>query len=116
MKINTTLSTILFCAILTLSLSIPPPKWAEAFSQSVFVQFNDDAGTATTGMYWYDSLYGAQRYDFLNGQSKFACGVVYPLNTSCSILTTGEQLYIILPEKNLCCKGGPSEIVDRNWL
>lgn len=96
--------------------TVAPPIWPEAFSQSFFIQFNDTTSTITTGKYWYDSTYGAQRYDFIDGKTKFACGAIYPDSSSCTLLTTNQTLYIVLPEKNLCCNGGPAEIVDRNWL
>jgi hypothetical protein len=96
--------------------TVPPPIWPETFSQSFFIQFNDTTSTITTGKYWYDSTYGAQRYDFIDGKTKFACGAIYPDATSCTLLTTNQTVYIILPEKNLCCNGGPADIVDRNWL
>lgn len=97
-------------------LTISPPRWPEAFSQSVLVQFNDPTATVTSGKLWYDSNLGAQRYDFADGKTKFACGVISTGSTSCTLLTTNRTLYIVLPEKNLCCNAGPAEIIDRNWL
>lgn len=99
-------------------LTISPPQWPEAFSQSVLVQFNDASGSikTTSGKLWYDSKNSAQRYDFADGNTKFACGVVFAGSTSCSLLTTNRNLYIVLPEKNLCCNAGPADIIDRNWL
>ncbi len=102
--------------VASVSASVTPPIWPETFSQSFFIQFDDSTSTVTTGKFWYDSKVSAQRFDFLDGKTKFACGVIYSEPTSCSLLTTNHTLYIILPEKNLCCNGGPSEIVDQKWL
>jgi len=96
--------------------NIAPPIWPETFSQSFFIQFNDSTSTVTTGKFWYDSTVSAQRFDFDDGKTKFACGLIYADPTACSLLTTNKKVYIILPEKHLCCNGGPAEIVDRNWV
>lgn len=110
-------STCLVVSLLVIAtLSVAPPIWPEAFSQSFFIQFNDSTSTVTTGKFWYDSTVGSQRFDFEDGKTKFACGVIYSEPTKCTVLTTNQKLYIVLPDKNLCCNGGPSDIIDRFWL
>lgn len=89
-------------------VSITPPIWPDTFQQSFFIQFNDSSSTLTTGKFWYDSTVAAQRYDFDDGKTKFACGVIYSQQARCSLLTKNHTLYIILPERNLCCNGGPA--------
>ena len=114
------MKSFLLFALITYSLasaaSIAPPIWPDTFHQSFFIQFNDSSSTVTTGKFWYDSTVQSQRFDFEDGKTKFACGVIYSEPTQCSLLTTNHTVYIILPQKNLCCNGGPADIVDKNWL
>lgn len=89
---------IFIASLLIVSVfSIAPPIWPETFSQSFFIQFNDSTSTVTTGKFWYDSTVQAQRFDFDDGKTKFACGVIYSESTACSILTTNHIVYIVLP-------------------
>lgn len=110
------LTCLVFSLLSIATFSMAPPIWPEVFSQSFFIQFNDSTSTVTTGKFWYDSTVGGQRFDFEDGKTKFACGVIYSESTKCTVLTTNQTLYIILPEKNLCCNGGPADIIDRFWL
>lgn len=81
-------------------MSIDPPIWPNAFSQSYSVNF----GTYnTTGRLWYDYDHQGQRYDYANGQSQNACGFFSTVNTSCTLLMRQSMAYFIQPLKQLCC-------------
>lgn len=71
------LTVLVVSLLIVAAVSVAPPIWPEAFSQSFFIQFNDSSSTVTTGKFWYDSTVEAQRFDFDDGKTKFACGVIY---------------------------------------
>lgn len=71
--------TLFVVSVLLYSIqTVDPPIWPEVFSQSIIVQFNDATSTVTPGRYWYDSRYNAQRIDYADGKSLFACGIIFP--------------------------------------
>lgn len=84
---------ITFLFIFTIN-SVQPPLWPEWFSQSMSVHFTD---LNTTGSYWYDSEFVAERYDFANGNTKTGCGAIHPMNTPCTHLIRDGWFFMIYP-------------------